>query len=94
MYVVTLKADLHLPAADSLKAKRSVIQSIVRTVDGYKAVAAAEVAEHDRRQRAVLGFAVVASDRARVSEVADRVERYIWSRPEVEVVEIVREWAE
>lgn len=94
MFVVVLRVDLHLPTAQSLKAKRSVVQSLVRSLDGWKAVAAAEVGEQERWQRVVIGVAVVASSRARAADVADQVERYVWSRPEVEVVAIDRDWSE
>jgi uncharacterized protein len=56
-------------------------------------VAAAEVDRHDKWQRAALGFAAVAGDGGHVAEVLDRVERFVWSFPEVEVLEAAREAA-
>ncbi len=94
MHVCVLHIELHLPMAQSLKAKRSVIQSIVRTVDGWKAVGAAEVAHLDKWQRSGLGVTVVAGSVGHAEEVADSVERFVWSQTEVEVVDIRRSWME
>jgi uncharacterized protein YlxP (DUF503 family) len=80
--------------AQSLKAKRSIVQSIVRTVDGWKSVASAEVGYLDKWQRAELGFAVVSSSADHASEVADSVERFVWSQPDIEVTSIKRSWTE
>ena len=57
-------------------------------------VAAAEVSDQDKWQRAGLGFAVVAADAGHVLEVLDRVERFVWSFPEVDVVVTERDWAD
>lgn len=57
-------------------------------------VAAAEIAFQDQWQRAGLGMAAVAADVGHVSDVLDQVERFVWSFPEVEVLECVRVWAE
>lgn len=50
-------------------------------------MAAAEVDHHDKWQRAALGFAAVGADLAHVDEVLRAVERFVWSFPEVEVLE-------
>ena len=50
-------------------------------------VAAAEVGFQDKWQRAEIGFAAVSSAPAHVREVLAAVERFVWSFPEVEVVE-------
>ncbi len=49
-------------------------------------VAAAEVAFQDKWQRAGLGFATVASEDHHVSEVLMKVEDFVWSFPEIEVL--------
>ena len=55
-------------------------------------VAAAEVAFQDQWQRAHLGIAAVAGDAEHVARVLDNVERFVWSFPEVEVLECARSW--
>ncbi|HLX88031.1 MAG TPA: DUF503 domain-containing protein, partial [Acidimicrobiales bacterium] len=55
-------------------------------------VSASEVAHHDRWQRAGLAFAYVAPTAGRVDEILDRVERFVWSHPEVTVLTVQRHW--
>ena len=49
-------------------------------------VAAAEVAFQDKWQRTSLGFAAVGPDAEHLATVLQRVERFIWSFPEIEVL--------
>ena len=58
------------------------------------AVAAAEVDHQDQWQRAGLGFAVVANSQHHATDVIDEVERFVWSHPEVEVLNTERRWLE
>jgi uncharacterized protein YlxP (DUF503 family) len=91
---VTLGIDLHIPEARSLKAKRSVVQSIVRTLDGWTGVGAAEVDHVELWQRSLIAACVVGNGTTSVEERASAVERYIWSRHDVEVLEISWTWLE
>ncbi len=50
-------------------------------------VAAAEVGYQDKWQRAELGFAVVAGSSGHATDVLQSVERFVWSFPEIEVLE-------
>jgi uncharacterized protein YlxP (DUF503 family) len=94
MFVVVATIDLHLPAASTLKEKRSVVTSIVRNLDQMHGVAAAEVDHLDVWQRTAIGATVVGGGVTHVESVMDSVERYVWSRPEVEVLEFRRSWWE
>lgn len=94
MHVLVAEIDIHLPVADSLKAKRSVVTSIVRNLDQMHGVAASEVDHVEVWQRALIGAAVVGGEVAHVQSVMDSVDRYVWSRPEIEVLEIRRSWWE
>jgi hypothetical protein len=89
-----VRFDLHLPACHSLKEKRAVIKPILDGARRRYAVAAAEVGSQDKWQRAELGVAAVASTPGHVAEVLDAVERFVWSFPEVEVVDSDRSWAD
>ena len=51
-------------------------------------VAAAEVGFQDKWQRAELGFAAVAGNSGHVADVLQSVERFVWSFPEVEVLDV------
>lgn len=94
MHVLVLSIDLHLPHCHSRKAKRSVVLSAVRTVDGWKGVAAAETGLLDKWQRAELGVSVVGGSVGHVRDIADSIERYFWTLPGADVVAIERSWWE
>ena len=53
----------------------------------------AETDFQDKWQRAEIGVAVVSSTVAHAQEVVDSVERWVWSRPDVEVSRFETEWA-
>ena len=92
--VGALEFQLHLPDVHSLKEKRAVVRPIVDGARHRFAVSAAEVDHQDKWQRAELGFAAVAGSESHVPEVLDAVERFVWSFPEVEVVDSSRRWME
>ena len=87
MHVATLQVELHLPACHSLKEKRAAVKPILEGARRRYQVAAAEVAFQDKWQRASLGFAAVAGEANHVEEVLRSVERFVWSFPEVDVLE-------
>jgi uncharacterized protein YlxP (DUF503 family) len=92
MHVVSLTVELRLPAAHSLKEKRSVLRPILEGARRRYAVAAAEVDHQDLWQRATLGMAAVSGSAGHAQEVLDAVERFVWSFPEVEVTACRRGW--
>ena len=94
MFVLSLAVDLHLPMAQSLKDKRMVVRSIVDGARHRFRVTAAEVGSQDQWQRAELGFAIVAGSERHAVEVMNEVDRFIWSKPEIEVVSMERRWSE
>lgn len=59
MVVGTMKLELHLPASDSLKAKRSVLNRVKERVRSRFNASVAEVDHQDLWQRAALGVAIV-----------------------------------
>ena len=92
MHVLILRADLHLPATQSLKAKRSVVTPMIRHIDQLSGVAAAEVDFADKWHRTALGISVVGNAIGHLEQVMDDIERYLWSRPDTEVLELARSW--
>ncbi len=94
MHVLVLRAELHLPAAQSLKDKRQVLSSIVRHLDQMSGVGAAEVDHQELWQRTAIGVTAVGNTASRVEQAMDGVERYVWSRTEIEVVDLARSWWE
>lgn len=94
MHVLALRMEVHIGQATSLKAKRAVVRPLVEGARHRFGVSAAEVGLHDQWQRAVVGFAVVAPTVSQAELLIDRVERFVWSHPEVDVVERHRAWVE
>jgi uncharacterized protein YlxP (DUF503 family) len=93
-HVLALTVDLRLPVAGSLKAKRSVVKSIVETCRRRYNVAAAESDHQDVWQRAELVFAAASGTPSHCEDVMDEVERYVWSVPDAEVLHARRHWLE
>ncbi|HUZ19353.1 MAG TPA: DUF503 domain-containing protein [Acidimicrobiales bacterium] len=94
MVVAALLVELHIRDSGSLKSKRAVVRHLLDTAKRRYAVAAAEVDSQDLWQRAGLGFAAVGADAAHVEAILDRVERFVWSHPEVDVLSCTRHWLE
>jgi uncharacterized protein YlxP (DUF503 family) len=92
MHVVVIDVELHLPTAGSLKAKRSIVQSLVRSLDRWKGVGVAEVGHHELWQRTRIGVTIVGATVSHLDDIADSVERRFWSTADVEVVSIERRW--
>lgn len=92
MQVAALRMALHIRHSTSLKAKRAVVRHLVESSRRRFGVSACEAGDHDRWQSAVLGFAVVAPDPRRAADLLDQAERFVWSHPDVEVVETSRHW--
>lgn len=94
MYVLAVRIDLHIPRAQSLKAKRAVLRPIIDGCRHRYPVAIAEVDHQDTWQRSALGISAVSSDVSHVEEMIDEVERFVWSFPEIDVTSSGRFWLE
>jgi len=92
--VGALAFELHLPDVHSLKEKRAVVRPIVDGARHRFAVSAAEVDHQDLWQRATLAMAVVSGTESQARDVLDAVERFVWSFPEIEVVDATLRWME
>jgi uncharacterized protein YlxP (DUF503 family) len=68
---------MYLPAANSLKDKRSVLKSVSRRIRNEFNVAIAEVDEQDVWRSAVLGVVTVSNDAAYVHGLLTRVVNWI-----------------
>ena len=94
MHVLALAIELHLPACQSLKEKRAVLRPVVDGVRNRFPVAVAETAHQDMWQRAEIGVAAVSGSAKIAREIIDDVERFVWSFPELDVLEARRFWTE
>lgn len=57
-------------------------------------VAASETGHHDVSGRAEVCFACVSPSASHAVDVIDEVERFVWTRPDLEVVSAERAWVE
>jgi uncharacterized protein len=93
-HVLALTIDLRIPDAQSLKEKRSVVTPIVEGARRRFQVAVAETGRLDAHQHAELAFVGVSGSATHTAELIDSVERFVWSFPEIEVVDAGRDWLE
>jgi uncharacterized protein YlxP (DUF503 family) len=66
-----------VPYAHSLKEKRSAVRKIKDRVQGRFGIPIAEVGGLDTWQRAVVGFAVVSSERGHIDSMLEKVVSFI-----------------
>lgn len=94
MIAAAVVFELFIPDCHTLKQKRAVVRPIVDGLHRRFKVSSAEVGMHDKWQRADIGVAVVAGSEAHVLDVLGSVERFVWSFPEVQVLDQRRSWFE
>jgi uncharacterized protein YlxP (DUF503 family) len=73
MHVGVMRLSLEVPGARSLKDKRQVVRSFKERVKSRLSVSIAEVAHHDKLQRATFGVAVVSGDAGVCEELLGQV---------------------
>jgi uncharacterized protein YlxP (DUF503 family) len=77
MFVGTVRIELHLPAATSLKDKRSIVRGLKDRIRQRVHAAVAEVDHQDLWQRAALGVAVVSGEARQVGEMLQSVRNLV-----------------
>lgn len=92
VHVAAFEVGIRIPGSRSLKDRRQVVRSVLAVARERFHVSAAEVGGQDTWQRATLGFAVVASEAHVAEATIDELDRYLWSRPDLEVVEAEVRW--
>ena len=91
MTIGALRVELHVPGASSLKAKRQVVKSLKDRMRNRFNVSVAEVGQHDKWQRAMLGIAMAGTDGKYVAGALDEVMlayevmKFLRGQPAVEV---------
>ena len=88
MIAALVDVELHIPASGSLKAKRSVIKSLIGVLQRELKVSVAENGHQDLWQRCSLGVAIAAGSELGARKVAQQVEKIVWREPRVEIVSI------
>ena len=87
-----VEIEIRIPDAQTLKDRRQVVRSLLDGARHRFGVSAAEVGGQDTWQSATLAFAVVASEARLVDEQLDAIDRFLWSRPEIEVLDGETHW--
>jgi uncharacterized protein YlxP (DUF503 family) len=77
MVVGVCQISLSLPGVTSLKAKRSIVRKVLERTANRFNVSAAEVGRQDAHRHAVLGFAVVSSDRRHANSILDSIASFV-----------------
>ena len=93
MHVLAVELRFRIPQSQSLKEKRSVLNSLMDRL-GRLGVSVAEIADPEDHQLATLGVATVSGSVHVAESNIDEVVRMVWSRPEVEVLDEIRTWME
>ena len=94
MHVAVVRLELHIPTSRSLKEKRAVLRPIVEGIRHRFQISVAEVGYQDKWQRTLIGMAVVSDSYGHAVEVVDNVERWVWSKPDVEVTRFETTWVD
>jgi uncharacterized protein YlxP (DUF503 family) len=87
MFVGIVQIQLHIPAARSLKDKRSVVQSLKERIRHRVHASVAEVDHQDLWQRCALGVAVVSGESHQVDELLQAVRDIVYGAPGAEVLD-------
>jgi len=77
MVVGVCQISLSLPGVSSLKAKRSIVRKVLDRAGNRFNVAVAEVGLQDVHRQALLGFAVVSSDRRHANSMLDSIAEFV-----------------
>jgi uncharacterized protein len=91
MLIAVARVTVLIPHAHSLKEKRAVVRKLRDRIAARLDVRLAEVGGQDTWQRAVLGCAVVGSDRRVIEAVRDDVIRAIQGGSDGDVVDVARD---
>ncbi len=86
MYVAVIEAELHIPAATNLKAKRRVLHSMRDRLYARHRVSIAEIDHHDLWQRSTLGIAAVHATYADAEQNAARLRQFVEELPEASLL--------
>jgi len=92
MQLGVLRIELQIPQSRSLKSKRQVLNGIKDRLRNKFNISIAEIDDNDLWQKATLGIAIVANQRRFIEQVLDKTEGYIASRPEVIIIDSLKEF--
>jgi uncharacterized protein YlxP (DUF503 family) len=88
------RVELHLPACQSLKEKRSIVKSLIARLRNKFNVSVAEVAYLEQWQRTELVIAAVANEHAFLQRELAQVIQMVEAVPRAELIRHVTEYYE
>lgn len=88
LFIAAIRLELSIPHANSLKAKRQALNSLMDRVRTRFGAAVAEVGDQDLWQRAVVGIALVSGAEAHVRDMAAKATGFVEAHFEGEVCAI------
>jgi hypothetical protein len=86
MLIAAVLLELEIAQAESIKAKRRVVKSVIDRVSRRYGVSIAEVAEHDARHHACIGCVKVGVHPQHLREQMEKIVRFVESLGLAEVV--------
>jgi uncharacterized protein len=84
-----LSLELHLPDAQSLKEKRSVVKSMKDRLRNTYNVSVAETGHQDVWQRAEITVCLVASDRRQAESALAAVDSFVATSPRLRIIDSI-----
>lgn len=87
MLVAIIQVELFLPESNSLKAKRSIIRSLIQRLRNKFNVSVAEVDGLDKWQRATIGIAAVSNETKMLEKVSQEVMKLLENEERAEVLD-------
>ena len=87
MHAVAFEVEIRIPDSHSLKDRRQVVRSMLAVARGRFHVSAAEVGGQDTGSEPRSGSRSSPSEARLAEETLDEIDRYLWSRPEIEVLD-------
>lgn len=73
LHIGVLTVSIHIPDAQSLKAKRMVLKQVKDRIRNKFNVSVAEIGQQDKWQVAILAFASIGSDQRHVNSALDNL---------------------
>ena len=77
MFVGFLKLDLHIPASNSLKHKRMILNSFKGKLRNNFNVSVAEVNGHDKWQRSIIAVCFVNREKKHIHRSTQKILRFV-----------------
>ena len=92
MVVGVMQIEVHVPGAQSLKDKRSVVKSLRDQLRGRFNIAVAELSPNEKWQRATVGISALAEERAAVEGLFRQVAEWVRMTRLVDLIRIDEEY--